>query len=522
MSRKAAIILGVAVALGGAAATAQVRQINVGQALDANPQVGSGGYNTFTPAVGGVNSQLYVTGQVTGLAYFHGRVPYSAPDALQMNVPSSDLGLFRGQSVGVQDVLSQNVAQPAPYYGRQATIAGLQDLASGSLGMNLPKRYADTGAVQNLYINAMANYQSLMTMEPNKAIAPTGLVKSSTQKYLIGPAEDVPAVKPGAFGASVLFGVPTAEGREGLARELREADSDWKPGAKVDAWVDARVKGGDYGRDARAPGDKSGMDKTVPTVPEKLDSRGAAKDIAGYLKSGEVPEANQDVFVDLLVNLQAKRAAKLEGAQGGKEPTGQAPYDIKMPGAGLGPSEGAGKRKVEIAADRSVVIHGLAGSSTDLFNVQMAKGQKRLAEGKFYDAAGEYEIAVTINANNPLAQVGLGLALFAAGEPSRAAMHIQRALQLFPPLMETRLDVKGMMDGAAFKTRLTALDERLSKSPDMMLAFLSSYLHHTVGESADAKKQADALKKLAGSDKLMNSYADFVLTGKLPAAEPRK
>ena len=83
--------------------------------------------------------------------------------------------------------------------------------------------------------------------------------------------------------------------------------------------------------------------------------------------------------------------------------------------------------------------------------------------------------------------------------------------------------IKNRMAVSNQKKKLAALDERLATNPsEASLVFLSSYLHHTVGETAAAKLQADVLKKLAGSDKLMTSYADFVLTGKLPVSEQKK
>ena len=51
---------------------AQVRPVQGGQALDANYLVGSGGLNTIRYSTDRINTNLYVTGQVTGGFYFHG------------------------------------------------------------------------------------------------------------------------------------------------------------------------------------------------------------------------------------------------------------------------------------------------------------------------------------------------------------------------------------------------------------------------------------------------------------------
>ncbi|HEX8521978.1 MAG TPA: hypothetical protein VF669_06955 [Tepidisphaeraceae bacterium] len=73
----------------GTTASAQYRvQQNEGRALDSNNRMGSGGYNSgrdLPPPVGGND---IVTGNVTGLRYFHGRVDYTDPGAFRGSVPS--------------------------------------------------------------------------------------------------------------------------------------------------------------------------------------------------------------------------------------------------------------------------------------------------------------------------------------------------------------------------------------------------------------------------------------------------
>src|SRR6476619_6134855 len=69
------------------AASAQQRVNNTdGRALDANNRLGSGGYNQgaeHRPAAPSGND--IVTGNVTGLNYFHGRVDYTDPRAVRGN-----------------------------------------------------------------------------------------------------------------------------------------------------------------------------------------------------------------------------------------------------------------------------------------------------------------------------------------------------------------------------------------------------------------------------------------------------
>ena len=100
-----AISAAVAVAGLAGAAGGQLRPVAGGRALDANFQVGSGGWNTTVRSPLGVSSQLYVDGQVTGLGNFRGTVGYNAPNQLHMTVPSAALSDFERRSVGISEVM---------------------------------------------------------------------------------------------------------------------------------------------------------------------------------------------------------------------------------------------------------------------------------------------------------------------------------------------------------------------------------------------------------------------------------
>jgi len=83
----------VCLAIGSGRALGQYRVGADGHANDANPQVGSGGYNTgadhpVNPAITGQNN-LIEQGNVSGLNSFHGRTPNEDPTAFIGSVPNS-------------------------------------------------------------------------------------------------------------------------------------------------------------------------------------------------------------------------------------------------------------------------------------------------------------------------------------------------------------------------------------------------------------------------------------------------
>jgi hypothetical protein len=144
--------------------------------------------------------------------------------------------------------------------------------------------------------------------------------------------------------------------------------------------------------------------------------------------------------------------------------------------------------------------------------------------GKFYEAAGEYETAIAMNATNPLAYVGITFASLSAGETHTAAVQLRRAMELFPPIMETRYDVPRIVAVEALKREMNRLDGRLDegeKKAEPGLYALSVFMHLNTGQTAAARQMAERLKAAAPEDKLFSAYATYVLNGTLPGQTTR-
>lgn len=174
-----------------------------------------------------------------------------------------------------------------------------------------------------------------------------------------------------------------------------------------------------------------------------------------------------------------------------------------------------------IATGKIVVLHGLAGVGQDVFNARMAVAGRKLRNGKFYAAGGDYQFAAIVDPANPLARVGLCMSRFGAGESLTAALHLREAMRLLPPLMETRLDLAKMMPPGAVEGELKILEERLTRAAgdsqaEPLLAFIAAFMHNSLGQTDQAKAAAAKIKATAGDDKLMGAFADYILTGNFP------
>ena len=140
-------------------ASAQIQQRADGRLSDANPMIGSGGYNPRVPGPPINSANLIVTGNVTGGRAFQGFSPIRNPsqfyisppvagsefldDPLLLNTqsytsrPSAGLSDFYRDTVGVQDILggASTLYQPRPYFSPDLTITNAGAIAGG---LNVP------------------------------------------------------------------------------------------------------------------------------------------------------------------------------------------------------------------------------------------------------------------------------------------------------------------------------------------------------------------------------------------------
>jgi len=458
-------------------------RVQTGNALDANPQVGSGGTNTQVQRYEPINSQLYVTGQVTGLAGFRGRVGYAGANELRLDLPGGSVRDFQRRSIGVYDAVhGPSSYRTQAYLDRAQTALGVQGLTSGlaATGSNVPAHSTISSSVANqLYSTVTRQYRPVIDLTPrvvSTAMQPVGQVNLAPDWIRAQTAAadldvDDRVDRP---GATALFGLAWTEQRQGLLDELRDQDELGAPDARIGEALDTRVQPDTF--------DMS----SLPTDAGEDDDESLARSL---------PKPGDDAFADLLMAL---RQRQLDAAD---EPDDDAEDD-------------------EDDEPNLILISALGGQHHDYFNEYMTAGDQLLRVGQYYAAAGKYRGAITINPNNPMARIGAALGLFGAGESFTAAMHLRRAMALFPPLMETRLNIPAMMDPGTFDQRLDQFKDQMEETPGMPERpgplLLAAYLHNSVGEYAEARHYAFRLRAVAGEDEIYQAYARFVLSGKRP------
>jgi len=512
MRHRGALTLLAAVLLAPAGvARGQVLPTQDGRLLDANYLYGSQGYNSIRRAEGTFNANQYVTGQVGGLYAFRGQ-PYAAANQLRLTVPSAGLDDFNRRAVGLDQIRSGTLYGASTYLSPQRTVLGSAGIAHGAAapGSSIPRAtYVPRATAQRLYDQAIEAYKPLTAglgeqTRVNPLVAPT---LPAAPQALAAAAARVEALQ-GAVRptSSALFGILREQDKQRLVEELTAAERavDGRVDARVDARIDARFK---------------------PTPPELPPASAPA--------AGALPRPGQDVFVDILVNLQRlaaedesdsppQAAAKPEPKQTLPLPesNGADEDDTAAARAVLPP------KAVELRRGR-VIVNTLAGKGRDMFNVHMARAQDLLSKGKFYEAAGEYRIAAILNQDHWLAYIGEGLARFAADEPLSGALRIRQAVKRFPRLLDTRLSINvlKMLGEKTTSDRIARLERRLAQKgvqPDPSLVFLAAFIRSSMGDRARAVEHATRLRALAGKDKIHGALADAILAGAAtrPATRP--
>ena len=493
-----------AVVAASSVAAGQVRRLDYGRALDASPLVGAGGRNVQQPMGDRVNSQLYVTGQVTGLGRFRGNIGYRAGDQLRLTLPSEGLDDFRRRAVGMGSALGGRPYRTSPYFDPLQTTFSLRTFTSDFQSLRRAAPPEGQGTLsQRLYTEATEGYEVLLE-ETAAGSRRRGLMLDSDPLEWDSEGLTRGFVRPPS-GEGSLFDRAEADDEGGKWRGPLEEDGEELPEGYVDLRVDSTAE-------PRAT--------TGHEMPPEAGERPGAP-LPSQIRPDAMPETaadvapNEDVYMDLLIRQQelqsGRRIQRLHGAEA--EPGEDEPEDGDVPEEA---ERGAQQPLVEIT-DGVITIHSLAGQRANAFNARMARAQRLLRAGEFYRSAESFQVATMMSPNRPLPRAGRALAMLLAGEPLAAALGLRESMELYPPLMESRLDL-ARLAGDQFPLltrRLAELDGRIGESverpSERSFALLSAYLHRCLGQEEPARAQARKLADSDEADTLSRTFARRIL-----------
>jgi len=482
----------------------QPRPVQQGNALDSNPRVGSGGSNAGTRMDAGaynIESQLYVTGQVSGLGNFRGPVPYAGANQFRIDVPSAGMSGFIGRSVGLQEVQRGQVLAPTPYYAPSRTIVGPRAISAGlnQPGSSIPRSDAiHAGISSRLFVEATAQYRPIVPRADGRLLStPIERAPIDVTPRMARDARTAPQLLPGlvsdeplpitrlgqrldSTSTGVMLDIVTPEDRVALAEDLWSLEMAKRidPSVDVSALVDASI-----------------TERETQTGQLPFD---APPEPAPRI----VPGDGQNVYLDLLREFSDQNRQE------------ETPEDILLA------EEQALRAENPAFEERegTIILRRFTGGAKDEFNVTIAEADRRLKVGDYYHAVYQYRLAHVYDRSNPLPHVGMGLAYFAAGEPMSSALKMREAMAAFPPIMETRLDIPSMVDVKVIDSQLARLERIINgyqfEDPDPLLPFIAAYIHNSLGNTDEARRHAKSLRELAGDDEIYRAYSNHLLGDK--------
>ena len=126
-------------------------------------------------------------------------------------------------------------------------------------------------------------------------------------------------------------------------------------------------------------------------------------------------------------------------------------------------------------------------TSDQLFLGHMKKGERFLAEGRWFDAEERYALALSLRAGDPLAAAGRVHAQIAAGMYLSAALNLRNPLRAYPELMAAKYSPELLPRGERLETVRAQLRARSTR--DTLVArdagFLLTYMGWQTGNTQD-------------------------------------
>jgi hypothetical protein len=535
--RNNAWVFGMVVCLLVTGAFGQMQVGSQGRALDASSQAGSGGYNTRVPSNYMKNTNMSSLNESRGLSGFHGKVSDLSGN-FQGRISTDGVSRFMRQSVGVSTLSSpQKLYDPKDTYyvdpSRAVLRTGQILQAEGRGEVPRPGHTNPPSSVMRskAYVNAMADYAPIMPQQNRLATAGQALTSQETRK--ISPMRNY--VRPDSDlakkveldhiiqrGGDSLYGIMHSDDRRDIAKEIREFDEDMpaynQPIRPLETLQQQGLEAESrFGKPIEGRGE---LNRESDTTGKGLENR---RIVASQTSTWHTrPIENQDSYMELLVALRGRRDAEKrkkaidsEGKDAEKtKPEEDAPATLTPPGY---------KKNVELTKDNQIIIHKLSGKSFDVFSQYMNRAKESLGKGLYYQASRQYDLASIAKSQDPMPYIGGCLAYFGAGEWKSSARKLSVALKLFPPLVETRLDLPEFLSNDDIKANFAELEswiEKTGRKPALIL--LGTYISHNLGDKTKAQKYATMLKEEKSVPPVYHAFADYVLTGKRPAEMLKK
>lgn len=545
-------------ALVAVAARAQVRVGDDGRALDANPRVGSGGYNSpgYIPPVQVTGNQI-VTGNVTDGRYFRGDIPYTDPREFRGTTGSGSFDRFiANSSSSLPDAGGAlSIPRPRPFYGSRlaAPLPGdYTPLGATGAYVAVPRTEPQNNLIQAIRSDLLVANPALAPRVGDMVLsAPLDQQGGQANLLVASPLLGVRSLRVNdPADRSFLASYTGVRADDALARLRLDASAIDRMRQELVRSGTAEADVGSAARNLARPLPQpletpenpalSGKRLADDVTPRNMGDRPAQPSLEWRLAS-PVPPAQQSAqyaelqrrldryYVDRLKTDEDRNREFLrqlrarEGADKARQKEPLVPPDVReqppvsvvpdyhrisrailgassTPGVSprvptLAPTTRPAPLKIESLAV-GVRAQGLA----DL----LRKAEGLMKEGKYLAAVDQYEAAEQVAPNNGMVLLGKAHAELAAAYYKKAETHLREALLADPVLMMAQFDLKAVIDQPRLETLVRDLKELARRhETDPGPAFLLAYLAYNTGNEAQAATYLDlAATRAGGKDDL--------------------
>ncbi|HOB76727.1 MAG TPA: hypothetical protein PKG54_19625 [Phycisphaerae bacterium] len=461
--------------------------IQQGNALDANPRVGSGGLNYGARQYAPNAANRIVTGNVAGGGSFRGFSPIRDPSSLffnnynspyyggsgdlglsglgsynsQYGLPSDRLSLFNRESVSVNTIRQSGGlanANRTPYYSPGSTVANTGAIVAGLnrpgssqlISPYTPARPDMRITPPNPLDTARTGGGSLLNISPR-------LVRIDSGAQLTGPVNQR-LLDSRLFGAvrEVPITDLASQAQRSSGRALSAPPPDMtrpRPGLLPD------------GTEPRLIPEEPSMED-IEDLPGNLRVASEAGRLAAGGPNAALRGTDRTLAraISPLPDREATARAEQRGATG------------RQPGAGAGQPD----------LDSAGPLRSFVGTQVTAADRYLEEAEDLLKKGQYYRAADAFAVAQAIDPGDPLPLLGRSAALLLAGDYMSSANLLFTTIRLFESQAALRVDLKALVsDIVLLETRRSDLEERLQLFNDFRLRFLLGYLQFSTGQPED-------------------------------------
>jgi hypothetical protein len=536
-----------------AVAQAQYPVRQNGRLFDANPQVGSGGYNAGRPMAPLLLGNALAQGTIGRGMSFSSISPIGDPTAFHAGLGSALLSGFRRDSVSAADVSnpyqgllgmpyydsSQTVptggflsgqtgtalSRLGPIVGGNTPMAGSGPLGPGPLDLRLDTRLNTGGAAPVDSTRTPGGLRSqIVGLSPGETSdlsstifgpAPRGTTSSAWAgdqayrnltrapglirrdqegqiAYEAQPLQEPPGARP-------LLGTPDELMRSSQLQSISSVDQPNPLGPVKDRRTQAL-----------------GPQPNGPISPERRTGRPSSPGADATAAAPRLRDLSvlpgYDVFTDLQLGL-----ALAANPNAGWFKEMQAAIRQNPTAAGMLDEMAKVEARDFVAKVVNTPLRSFHGRGDSPLNNELLKAESLLEIGQYYEAVHRYDAAHRLDPLNPLPLVGKGNALLAAGEYLSSVVALVQGFERYPELSRFSFDLAALMGGGeVVDIRRSDLMRRLQNEDEPRLRFLLGYLEYFGGDKESGMRNFEKAADLDAGASIISRFPAMLNGGRLP------